>query len=181
MVEENEGKVQTPGRLLSEEEKIFCEHLAQSGEGLMNKRATALLVLDAGSTRAEAGEQSGLTLGQVRYLLAAFRQKRIGMFTEEALMETEAQPQAQEIISGPEAIEEVKLEESPVVEEVKKGKKKQKKEKKVKVKGKKDTKKDKKLKKTKGDAEKGKKGKDKKGKGKKNKKGKGKGKAGKKK
>ena len=180
MYEEREGTAHTLGRLLSEEEKIFCEHLAQSGERLINKRAAALVVLDAGSTRAEAGEQFGLTLGQVRYLLAAFRQKRLSMFMEGVLMETEGQPKAEEIILKKEPEEKETLEEIPVVEEVKKGKKKkQKKEKKVKVKGKKDTKKDKKLKKTKGDAEKGKKGKDKKGKGKKNKKGKGK--AGKKK
>lgn len=173
MSEEKEIVAQTNDRLLSEAERNFCEHLAQSGEGLSNQRAAALLFLDSGSTRAEAGVQSGLTLGQVRYLLAAFRQKRLSMFMEGVLMETEEQPQAEEMILKKEPEEKEKVEEVPVVDEVKKGKKKkQKKEKKVKVKGKKDTKKDKKLKKTKGDAEKGKKGKDKKGKGKKNKKGK---------
>jgi hypothetical protein len=174
MSEEKEGTTQLNDRLLSEEERTTCQNLALSGEGLMNQRAKALLALDRGSTRAEACEQSGLTLGQVRYLLATFRQKRLGMFIEEDRIEMEEQSQTEEMVLEAEVEEEMEAEvdKVPVTQEIKRGKKKkQKKEKKVK--GKKGDKKGKKLKKKDSAKAKDKKGKGKKRKGKGNKKGKG--------
>ena len=165
MSEEKEGTTQLNDRLLNEKERSACQNLALSGEGLMYQRAKALLALDRGSTRAEACQQSGLTLGQVRYLLATFRQKRLGMFAKEDWMEMEEQPQTEEMVLETEVEKEIeaKVDKVPVTQEIKKGKKKkQKKEKKVK--GKKGDKKDKKSKKkdtakTKGNKGKGKKGK----------------------
>jgi hypothetical protein len=175
MSEQKEGTTQQNDRLLSEEERMTCQNLAMSGDGLMNQRAKALLALDRGLTRAEACEQSGLTLGQVRYLLATFRQKRLNMFTREVWMEMEQQPQTDEMVLKAEVEEEVETRVDKVQEtqEIKRGKKKkQKKEKKVK--GKKGGKKDKKLKKKDAAKTKGKKGKSKKSKAKGIKKGKGK-------
>lgn len=181
MSEENERASHKSDRLLSGGERSVCQNIAQSGEGLNKQRAAALLVIDGGLTRAEAGRLSGLTLGQVRYLLATFRQKRLGMFTEEVLMEMESQPQTEDIIleseeeGAKEAKEKVKAEKPSTADETKKGKKKrQTKKKKLKAKGKKMAKKEKKPKKKEMTKEKGKKAKAKGGK-------KGKGKATKKK
>jgi hypothetical protein len=170
MSDTNENVTQISDSLLTEKERTYCQSIAQSGEGLMNKRAAALLALDDGSTRAEAGERSGLTLGQVRYLLATFRQKRLGMFTKEALMEMEEVPQTEDLIPKTELKEEAEVDKAPEIKEAKSGKKKKKtSEKKVKDKRKKTKKKDKKTKKRKGSKVKGKKGKGKKGKAKKGK------------
>ncbi len=163
MSDTNENMTQISSSLLNEKERTFCQSIAQSGEGLMNKRAAALLALDGGSTRAEAGEQSGLTLGQVRYLLATFRQKRLGMFTKEALMEMEEVSQTEALIPKTELPEEeeAEVDKAPEIKEAKIGKKKKKKNKKKDKKTKK-----RKVSKVKGKKGKGKKGKAKKGKGK---------------
>jgi hypothetical protein len=164
-------------RLLSDEERTFCQNILHSGEGLYKQRAAALLALDAGSSRTEVGQETGLTRGQVRYLVETFRQKHLRMFPQEDLMDMEAQPLAIESSLEMEevAAKDVKVDKPSVTKEKsKKGKKKQKKEKKAKTKGKKMAKKGKKPKKKDGAKAKGKKGKGKSGK-------KGKGKSGKKK
>jgi outer membrane biosynthesis protein TonB len=72
----------TSEKLLTVEERDACQKVAASGTGLASQRATALLAIDEGATRAQASEQTSLTLGQVGYLLRTFRQKRLAMFPD---------------------------------------------------------------------------------------------------
>jgi len=67
-------------KLLTVEERDACRKIAAPGEGLASQRATALLAIDQGATRAQASEQTGLTLGQIGYLLRTFRQRHLAMF-----------------------------------------------------------------------------------------------------
>lgn len=70
-----------PGKLLTVEERVDCEMLA-AGDPWYSPRAQALLALDEGATRKEAGEQTGLTLGQISYWLKRFRADRMAAFPE---------------------------------------------------------------------------------------------------
>ena len=70
-----------PGKLLTVEERVDCEMLA-TGDSWYSPRAQALLALDEGATRKEAGEQTGLTLGQISYWLRRFRADRMAAFPE---------------------------------------------------------------------------------------------------
>jgi len=64
------------GSLLTSEEKTICEQISKSNEIPQSQRAQALLAINEGVTQAKAGEQTGLTIGQVRYCLQRFRQLR---------------------------------------------------------------------------------------------------------
>jgi hypothetical protein len=66
-------------KLLSPEERKACILLSKQ-EGLIAQRAHALLAIDTGKTQALAAETTGLTIGQVRYLLSTFRKKRLSLF-----------------------------------------------------------------------------------------------------
>ena len=66
-------------RLLNAEDRSICEKVA-IGETLDSQRAQALLIVDDGATQAEAGEQSGLTLYQVKYCLTRYRKLGMAMF-----------------------------------------------------------------------------------------------------
>jgi flagellar biosynthesis GTPase FlhF len=70
---------QNVGKLLSPEEREVFKQLA-GGEAPWSQRALTLLALDQGVTQVEAGELSGLTVGQVRYWRDKFRQQRLGIF-----------------------------------------------------------------------------------------------------
>lgn len=70
-------------KLLSKKEQELCQHIALSDENLAGKRAKALLALNDGVTRAIAAENSGLTDGQLKYLLSAFTLKRLSIFPED--------------------------------------------------------------------------------------------------
>jgi hypothetical protein len=67
--------------LLTPEERDACQ-LASSGEAPYSQRANALLALDQGATQAQAAENAGLTLGQVRYWLGRFREDRLAIFPD---------------------------------------------------------------------------------------------------
>ena len=69
-------------RLLTSAEQAACEKIAAANEALHSQRAQALLALDQGSSQTEAGQQAGLTPGQVRYCLNKFRQQRLGIFPD---------------------------------------------------------------------------------------------------
>lgn len=64
------------GSLLRPEERAALAELAEKGE-VEGQRAEALLLLDEGRAQAEAAEESGLTINQVRYVLAKFEEKRL--------------------------------------------------------------------------------------------------------
>lgn len=131
----------TTTRLLKPREVTACEKLAAS-ELPDSQRAAALLAIHQGATQAAAAEATGLSIGQVKYIVTRFR--RLGM---QALKQQAAQSDA--VSSGAGG--------------AKKAKKKAKKDKdKKKVKNKKDGKKDKDKKKDKKNKKKAKKAKKKK-------------------
>lgn len=66
---------------LTPEESEACRQIAASADQPHRQRAVALLALTDGATYAQAAEQAGLTLGQVKYCATAFRGKRMEMFT----------------------------------------------------------------------------------------------------
>ena len=70
-------------KLLTKKEIEICQKITNAADKLASKRARALLALNEGVTRAIAAEQSGLTLGQVRYLLTAFNEKHLAIFPED--------------------------------------------------------------------------------------------------
>jgi hypothetical protein len=80
-------------KLLTEEERDTCQEIAAAGDELAGQRAAALLAIDEGATRAQASQQTNLTLGQIGYLLHAFQQKRLAMFAATAPIEKEQQPE----------------------------------------------------------------------------------------
>jgi hypothetical protein len=82
-------------KLLTIEEQDACQKVAASDDALASQRATALLAIDAGATRAQAAEQAGLTGGQIGYLLRAFRQKHLAIFPD--VESGEAQPPAETV------------------------------------------------------------------------------------
>jgi len=66
--------------LLSPDEKVACQALAAAQSGLVSQRASGLLALDGGAAQLMAAELSGLTIGQIRYLLTIFRRKGMTIF-----------------------------------------------------------------------------------------------------
>ncbi len=80
----NEEPPQKETRLLSSEERAIFSQIATK-EPPHGSRAQALLAIDEGTTQAAAGQQAGLTKGQMRYWLTKFRKVRIAIFPEELL------------------------------------------------------------------------------------------------
>lgn len=78
------------GKLFTPEERAICEKLADFKGELINKRAAILLLLDDGTTQSQACEQSGMSLGQLRYALTLFRKEGIAMFLQEEAAEAPA-------------------------------------------------------------------------------------------
>lgn len=145
-------------RLLSYEERDILGEVATK-DPPFSQRAQALLAIDEGTTQAAAGQQAGLTQGQLRYWLTKFRKVRIAIFPEELLDQIQRdegdEVDRQEMLGAGETVvpvdeTEAQKEDLPTAE--KKSKKKAKKSKKMKKpkqakkkkKGKKSTKKSKK-------------------------------------
>jgi hypothetical protein len=76
-------------KLLTEKDRDTCQQIAASEAGLASQRAAALLAIDQGSTRGQASEQTGLTSGQIGYLLRVFQQKRLAIFPDTKPIEEE--------------------------------------------------------------------------------------------
>jgi CHAD domain-containing protein/transposase-like protein len=81
------------GDLLTSYEYAVCLEVAEQDD-VHARRARALLALDEGATQAEAGEHAGLTARQVSYWLARFREKRLGIFPDDALSWPAPEPAA---------------------------------------------------------------------------------------
>lgn len=110
------------------------------GDSIHSQRAKAILVIDAGATQAEAGEQTGLTRGHVRYWLEKFRIQGLEIFPQDML--EEAQGYVKAAPSEAEVVEQLPAEGSASSEKPGKKKTKAKKPKKSrKVKGKRKSKK----------------------------------------
>ncbi|MCG8394734.1 MAG: helix-turn-helix domain containing protein [Pseudomonadales bacterium] len=69
----------TQKTLLTPSQRKTCQE-KQSQPGTTGARAKALLAVDAGTTQADAANQSGLSLGQVRYCLRRFREVGMALF-----------------------------------------------------------------------------------------------------
>ncbi len=65
--------------LLSVKEQDSCKNLS-SQRTLEGKRAKALLALNDGDTQVIAAKKSGLSYGQVKYLLTVFRKRGLSLF-----------------------------------------------------------------------------------------------------
>ncbi len=66
----------TATKLLKPREVTACKKLAESGLS-DNKRAAALLAIHQGQTQAQAAVTSGLSVGQVKYIVTRYR--KLGM------------------------------------------------------------------------------------------------------
>lgn len=105
-------------KFLKPNEVTACKRLAVS-DSADNKRATALLAVHTGATQVAAGEISGLTAGQVRYIVRRFRVMRLDALS----FDVETKPN----IAQPDDDDAVLVDNKP-----KKAKKKSKKDKKLK-------------------------------------------------
>ena len=73
-------QVASAEKLLKPNEVTACKKLASSSDS-DNQRAAALLAIHSGETHAIAAEESGLSLGQLRYVLRRFRELRLEVFS----------------------------------------------------------------------------------------------------
>ncbi|MDX1414824.1 MAG: helix-turn-helix domain-containing protein [Candidatus Promineifilaceae bacterium] len=67
--------------LLRPEEQIALQKLAQQ-QDIEGQRAAALLAIDNGKTQRDAAQESGLSKGQVQYILRKFREQRLLAFPD---------------------------------------------------------------------------------------------------
>ena len=72
----------TTTKFLKPNEVTVCKRLAVS-DSADNKRATALLAIHTGETQVSAAAISGLTSGQVRYIVRRFRVMRLDALSYE--------------------------------------------------------------------------------------------------
>ena len=86
----NEGPI--TGNLLTPEERAACASIATKSDDLWGQRARALLAVDEGATQAAAGEQAGLTAGQVQYWVGKFRRGQVNIFPENVLDQAQQGP-----------------------------------------------------------------------------------------
>lgn len=64
----------TRTKLLKPREVTACKQLAASDKA-DSQRAAALLAIHQGATQAESAQSSGLSIGQVKYIVSRFRQR----------------------------------------------------------------------------------------------------------
>merc|ERR1711879_468709 len=99
------------------------------------QRAKTLLLIDSGSTQQKAAEETGLTIGQVRYCFRRYKTMGIKIFPENTRVASVEQTTKEVVAIEPtpevEVLEEV-IEKEPKVKKTKKKEKKKKKKKKKK-------------------------------------------------
>lgn len=126
-------------KFLKPSEVTACKKLAASDKA-DKQRATALLAIHQGETQLEAAKISGLTIGQVKYIVTRFRRLRM------AALSTDEQPKT---VSADVAVKPAEPKKDDTVKKKKKDAKKAKKDKDDKKKDKDKKNKDKKSKKDK--------------------------------
>lgn len=89
----NLSEPSTAGKLLDPQEREVLERVAVGG-GLSSQWARALSAIDEGATQGGAAQGTGLTTGQVKYLLAKFRKRRLDIFPEQDLSSLDEIPLA---------------------------------------------------------------------------------------
>lgn len=96
------------GQLLTPRQRALCLQVAERTD-MYGRRARALLALDEGATQEEAGLQAGLSQRRVRYWLAAYRERQLGILPSRILAEAageasplsaEPHPVAEEHVAG---------------------------------------------------------------------------------
>lgn len=144
-------KEETGGKLFSSIEREACMFIT-SAEEPYSQQALALIAIDDGATQAEAGQLTGLTIGQVQYWLAQFRKEGMAIFPDalfdelEPEVEQDVSHSPKEDVPGKKAKQDKKPKKKEVAKKEKKGKKGKKRKNKVKVKKGKRSKKSKKKK-----------------------------------
>lgn len=93
--ENDEEKMSVNTTLLSEREQQICKKMS-SQRTLEGKRTKALLALNDGDTQVIAAKKSGLTYGQVKYLLTVFRKKGMALFPAATIKNKEEVPAKKE-------------------------------------------------------------------------------------
>ncbi len=90
------------GKLFTPDERAVCEKYADPNGELINKRAAVLLLLDDGKTQSQACEESGMSLGQLRYALTLFKKNGMSIFPQEnnAVQKKEEREEVQKVKSG---------------------------------------------------------------------------------
>lgn len=66
--------------ILTNAEIKKCNDIKNKQQGLAQNRAIALLLIHVGNTFTQAAEQTDLSIGQVRYLVTAYRKRGISLF-----------------------------------------------------------------------------------------------------
>lgn len=87
----NPSEPSKAGKLLDPQEREVLERVAVR-RGLSGQRARALSAIDEGATQAEAAQDTGLTTGQIKYLLYKFRKRRLEIFPEQDLSSSDEIP-----------------------------------------------------------------------------------------
>ncbi|HUT19778.1 MAG TPA: CHAD domain-containing protein [Anaerolineae bacterium] len=107
-------QAQGQGQLLTPRQRALCLQVA-SRPDMYGRRARALLALDDGATQDEAGLQAGLSERRVRYWLAAFRERQLGVLPPRVLAEAvgEAVPRGTEV---PQVLAEIVTEATPAAQ-----------------------------------------------------------------
>jgi len=103
------------GQLLTPRQRALCLQVASRAD-MYGRRARALLALDEGVTQGEAGLEAGLSERRVRYWLAAFRERQLGVLPPRVLAEAvgEAAPRGTAV---PQVLAEIVSETTPAAEE----------------------------------------------------------------
>ncbi len=141
--------------ILTPREVSICKAIADLDIKLLSLRAQALLLMNGGYTQADTASETGMSIGQVRYLMIIFNKKGISIFPKSLLEAVKTEKKAplakpQPVAGKPE--DEAPEEKPPATKQikaetkVKTGKKKKKEKAKKESKPGKSTKKDKKKK-----------------------------------
>lgn len=96
--------------ILTAKEVSICKTVADLDIKLLSLRAKALLLMHSGYTQADTATETGLSIGQVRYLMIIFKKKGINIFPKSLLdaVKTEKKPQtSQEPVKSVEPVEPV--------------------------------------------------------------------------
>jgi hypothetical protein len=118
MSDDKQNSNQINNKLLTTAELAVCQKIAVLDTELAGRRAAILVAINDGATHAQASEQTGLTVGQIRYLLTTFRRKRLAIFPDDVLSQAQLAPGVDEG-EKTEKSEAAQKDEAPLAEVVK--------------------------------------------------------------
>jgi hypothetical protein len=100
MSDNKQNSTQISDKLLTAAELAVCQKITALDTELAGRRAAILVAINEGSTQAQASEQTGLTVGQIRYLLTTFRRKRLAIFPDNVLSQAQSPVEPKEEASA---------------------------------------------------------------------------------